>query len=223
MCRVRFPASGVFTLLLMMLLSQPGAAHPHVWVAYYVHVAGTKDGITQLHFRWHFDATFTSAVQELLHVKAITPKEVPTLRDKAFSNLHNYHYLIFAKLDGANFEPKSISNFGAEMKGKNLEYTFTVDLPHPTKVLELSLYDPDFYIDIGPPIVGMSVDRPGTVTAEGLKPEPFVSVSAEKGATKPTCDVPQGKARISDTWGKFTVFVLTCRSSQHNGSGNVGH
>jgi hypothetical protein len=218
----RFPTLGVFTLLFMLVVSQPGAAHPHVWVAYHVDVVGTKDGITKLHFRWHFDATFTSTVQEAFHIKAITPKDVPTLRDKAFSNLHNYHYLIFAKLDGTDFEPKSVSNFGAEMKGKNLEYTFTVDLPHPTKALELSLYDPEFYIDIGPPIVGMSVDRPGTVTAEGLKPEPFVSVSAEKGAAPPTCDVPQGKTRISDTWGTFTVFVLTCRSFQHIGSGHLG-
>jgi ABC-type uncharacterized transport system substrate-binding protein len=105
----RFPTLGVFTLLFMLVVSQPGAAHPHVWVAYYVDVVGTKDGITKLNFTWHFDAMFTSTVQEAFQIKAITPTDFPTLRDKAFSNLHNYHYLIFAKLDGTDLSQRALS------------------------------------------------------------------------------------------------------------------
>jgi hypothetical protein len=209
----KFPLLGLCAALFALGAPRPAWSHPHVWVDYYVDVAGTKEGIAKLNFRWHFDAMFTSMLKEDFGVKSVTPREVQILRDNAFSNLRHYHYYIFAKLDGKNFEPQEISNFGAEMKGKNIEYTFTVSLPHPASKLELSLYDPEFYVDIGPPIAGLSVDSPGAATKGDLKPKPFISVSAEKGASPPTCDVPQSKPRISETWGKFTVYTIMCRAA----------
>ncbi len=201
-----------FTFMIGVTAPKLAEAHPHVWVDYYVDAVGTKDGISKLKFRWHFDDMFTSMVKEDFQIKSITPETVKTLRDGAFGNLKNYHYYTYIKVDGQEFDPKEISDFGAEMKGLNLEYTFTINLPHPARKLEVSLYDPEFYVDIGPPIEKMSPDAPGIMASASMKPKEFVSSSAEAGAVAPACAWHQGEPRVSSTWGKFVTFVVTCEA-----------
>jgi Protein of unknown function (DUF1007) len=193
-------------------IPREAAAHPHVWVDYYVDAVGAKDGITKLKFRWHFDDMFTSMVKEDFHVQNLGAKDVETLRKGAFSNLKNYHYYINVKLDGEDFKPQDIADFNAKMVGLNLEYTFTINLPHPAKKLELSLYDPEFYVDIGPPIQPMSADHPGIMAQATMKPKDFISTSAEAGAKPPVCAWKQGEPRVSASWGKFALFVVNCEA-----------
>jgi hypothetical protein len=210
---LRFSRFSLFCgLFVLALLGQaaPVHAHPHVWVDYYVDEVGGKGGITKLKFRWHFDDMFTSMVREDFHVKSITPETVKQLRDGAFANLKNYHYYIYAKLDGKSFEPTEISDFDAKMKGKNLEYTFTIMLPQPAHKVELSLYDPEFYVDIGPPLQPASPDSPGIMASAKMLPMDFVSASAEDGARPPVCENHQGEPRTSAMWGKFALFVVNC-------------
>jgi hypothetical protein len=192
--------------------SLPVLAHPHVWIDYYVNAVGGKNGITKLKFRWHFDDMFTSMVKEDFHVQTLTAKDIETLRTGAFSNLKNYHYYINAKVDADDYKPVDVSDFGAEMKGLNLEYTFTVTLPHPAKKLELSLYDPEFYVDIGPPVQPMSPDKPGIMAQTKMTPKDFITTSAEAGAKAPTCSWKQGEPRVSASWGKFALFVVDCEA-----------
>jgi len=198
----------------ILAVPQPVAAHPHVWVDYYVDAVGSKDGITKLKFRWHFDDMFTSMVKEDFHVQNLGAKDVETLRKGAFSNLKNYHYYINVKIDGEDFKPEEVADFNAAFKGLNLEYNFTIDLPKPAKKLELSLYDPEFYVDIGPPIQPMSPDKPGIMAQTTMKPKNFISTSAEAGAKAPTCSWTQGQPRVSASWGKFALFVVNCEAQQ---------
>jgi hypothetical protein len=201
-----------FWIATLLAVPSEAFAHPHVWVDYYVDTVGGKDGITKLKFRWHFDDMFTSMVKEDFHIRTVTPENVATLRDGAFANLKNYHYYTYIKVDGQEFDPTQISDFGAAMKGLNLEYTFTINLPHPAKKLELALYDPEFYVDIGPPIEKMSPDAPGIMATTSMKPKEFLSTSAEPGANPPSCEWHQGQPRVSATWGKFAMFTVTCEA-----------
>jgi len=210
----RFGSLLFLILLCGTLAGFPRAAqaHPHVWVDYYVNAVSSKDGITKLKFRWHFDDMFTSMVMEDFHVQTLGAKKVEELRKGAFSNLKNYHYYIYMKLDGKEFDPQDITDFNAEMKGKNIEYTFTINLPHPTKKLELSLYDPEFYVDIGPPLANPEADSPSIMAAAVMKPKDFLSSSAEQGAKAPVCKWQQGQPRVSASWGKFALFTVTCEA-----------
>jgi ABC-type uncharacterized transport system substrate-binding protein len=204
---------GLFLLALALFASSlptNARAHPHVWVDYYVDAVSNKDGIYKLKFRWHFDDMFTSMLKEDFHIRAITPETIATLRDSAFGNLKNYHYYTNLKLDGQPFEPSDISDFNAEVKGQNMEYTFSVQLPHPAKTVEIALYDPEFYVDIGPPVQPLSADKPGLMSSATMKPKDFVTTSADAGATAGTCSWKQGEPRVSASWGKFAVFVVNC-------------
>jgi hypothetical protein len=203
-----------FALCLVTVIAPRAAdAHPHVWVDYYVNAVGGAGGITKLKFRWHFDDMFTSMVKEDFHVQRnLNAKDIKTLQDGAFSNLKNYHYYVYMKLDGKEFDPQDIADFSAKMVGQNLEYIFTINLPHPVKKLELSLYDPEFYVDIGPPIQPLSSDSPGIMASASMKPKDFLSTSAEAGAKPPSCAWHQGEPRVSATWGKFALFTVTCEA-----------
>jgi len=190
--------------------AKAAVAHPHVWVDYYIDAVGGNGGITKVKFRWHFDDMFTSMIKETFHVQTLGPKEIDTLEKGAFSNLKNYHYYIYIKADGVDYEPKDVTSFSAALKDKALEYTFTVPLPKPAKKIEVSLFDPEFYVDIGPPIQPMSADAPGIMAATKMKPKDFLTTSAENGAKAPVCAWHQGEPRVSSTWGKFAVFNVTC-------------
>lgn len=198
--------------LAMLMAPSAASAHPHVWVDYYVNAFGGKNGITKLKFRWHFDDMFTSMVKEDFHIQKLGAKNVEELRKGAFGNLKNYHYYIYVKVDGKEFDPQEVSDFNAEMKGINLEYTFTINLPHPAKKMELSLYDPEFYVDVGPPLDSPSADSPGVMASATMKPKDFVSSSAEGGVHAPKCTWQQGQPRVSATWGKFALFTVTCEA-----------
>jgi hypothetical protein len=212
----RFVNAPFLLALCLAILALPlkASAHPHVWVDYYVDAVGSRNGITKLKFRWHFDDMFTSMIKEDFHVQNLGAKDVETLRKGAFSNLKNYHYYINVKIDGQDFKPEEIADFNATLKDKNIEYTFTINLPHPAKKLELSLFDPEFYVDIGPPIQPMSPDKPGIMAQTTMKPKDFITTSAEDGAKAPNCSWKQGEPRVSASWGKFAVFIVNCEAQQ---------
>ena len=183
-----------------------------MWVDYYVDAVGGKGGITKLKFRWHFDEMFTSMVQSDFNIKKMTPSDVVMLRDHAFANLKNYHYYTNIKVDGTAFEPTTISDFDAKLAGKYLEYFFTITLPHPAKDIEIAMFDPEFYVDIGPPMTNPTANQPGIMAGATSDPKPFVSASAEAGAKVPACAWHSGESRVSPTWGKFPVYVVTCHA-----------
>ncbi|MBI1273944.1 MAG: DUF1007 family protein, partial [Alphaproteobacteria bacterium] len=141
--------------------------------------------------------------------------ETKKLHDKAFINLTHYHYYINLLLDGQVFEPKEASEFTARMHGRNLEYRFTVTLPHPAKKLELSIYDPEFYVDLGPPMQQVTPEKAASVMTTGIyEPKDFLSAGATDGAAPPECGYKKGDPHVSAVWGVFTVFLINCAVKQ---------
>ena len=200
----------IFTILAINLLASSAHAHPHMWVDYYIDAVANKDGIIKLKFRWSFDEMFTTMVQGDFNIKAITPHDVVTLRDHAFANLKNYHYYTNITADGVAFTPQETSDFDAKLNGKNLEYTFTITLPHASQSVDVSLFDPEFYVDIGPPMTKPNANKPGIMAGATSAPKPFVTSSADKDAAAPECVFHMGKDRISETWGAYPMFIVSC-------------
>lgn len=188
-------------------------AHPHVWVDYRVKAIGNKSGITKLRFTWRFDAMFSQLIREDKNINMIGDKEIKILHDQVFSNLQNYHYYITAKLDGADFEPKKVEDFTARMHGKQLEYEFTVLLPKPAQNLELSLFDEEFYVDIGPPVDKIPAPAGGSFMAPASRQvQAFVTSASEDAAVAPRCEYQEGMPRVNKMWGNFTTFIVTCKT-----------
>ena len=207
--------AGLFVALLLFPETvSPASAHPHVWVDYTVDVVASPEGITKLKFHWSFDEMFSDMVFSDFKIKKMTPDNVVFLRDHAFANLKNYHYYLFITADGQEFEPQQIADFDAKIKNKILEYYFTVTLPHPAKNVDATLYDSEFYVDIGPPMQKPVANKPGIMEGATSDPKPFITSSAEGGAQPPLCAYKSGETRVSPVWGKFPVYVVSCHAKE---------
>lgn len=224
----RFNLAAAFVVALAMVAwPQVALAHPHVWVNYWVKVLSSKEGITALEFTWRFDAMFSDLVKEELGLKTIAEKDSALVKGRAFDNLKNFNFFMDIKTDGKAFVPPDVSGFkvseqsskiGAEEgggKGKGLVYIFSVKLPHPVREVNFSLFDPEFYVDIEPPMQELKMAKPGIMAVAKMEPKEFVSVAVVdggvKGAVAPVCAVKEGVPRNS-VWGEFPVFVVACKS-----------
>jgi len=204
---------GLSLMLAMMVLPLAASAHPHVWITYTLKVVADKQGISKLRFTWLLDAMFTEMVKEDFHLKTIGTKDTNFIKNNAFANLKNYHYYLDIKTDGVAFIPQEVDDFLVNLRGDQLEYTFTVALPKPTQHLELALFDDSFYVDLSPPmqeIGGKDSKSLGSMMVEHhFEPKNFVFVGAESGGTPPTCS-QRKTPHTSPIWGTFTVYTLTC-------------
>lgn len=202
-------------LLLLVFCGLPlgqAMAHPHVWITYTLHVVSNKSGISKLQFNWRFDQMFTSMVQEDFNLKNISEKDSAFLKDKAFSNLKNFHYYLWIKADGVDVIPDDVGDFVAKMHGDQLGYTFTVALPKPTQKLELSLFDDSFYVDLSPPMKETISDKVSSfMSPRSFEPKDFVFSTAEDGA-KPAVCARKKTPHVSDVWGTFNTYTLICQA-----------
>ncbi len=207
------PAMLKFILTLaLFLLPLSAHAHPHVWVTYWVKPVSNAQGIERIRFTWKFDAMFTEMVKEELQLKNITEKDAPVLKEKAFGNLKNYHYYMYITADGAKVDPTDIDEFKAHQDGQNLVYDFAVKLPKPAKKLELTMYDEEFYVDMGPPTEEVPGKGLSFMKVKEVRAKDFVKAEATSGAKPATCtQAPQ--ERNNQLWGKFTTFNVNCQAN----------
>jgi len=201
------------TALLLLLLPLTAQAHPHVWVDYWVEALADQEGITQLRFTWRFDTMFSQMVRDDMKIKTLTPEAIEKIRTKAFGNLKNYHYYTYIKYDGLSFLPEETQNFTAQMHGEQLEYVFTITLPKPAQQVETTLYDEEFYVDIGPPIQENSAGG-SLMSKVEPKAQNYVSARGLNGAVAPTCVQREGETKNSPVFGAFKTFVAFCTSNK---------
>lgn len=206
--RLRF-LPWLLLLLPALSLARPALAHPHVWADYWVEAVGDSAGIVELRFTWRFDTMFSDMVRKDLGIGKMTPDAIVKLRDKAFANLQNYHYYIYIKHDGTELLPLQVKDFTARDHGEQLEYIFTVALPKPAKTVDVTLYDEEFYVDIGPPM--LDTGAPSGIMAKARpQPQNFVSAKARDGAKAPLCTQSAGITRNHPMWGDFQTFTAHC-------------
>jgi ABC-type uncharacterized transport system substrate-binding protein len=196
-------------LLPALSLARPVAAHPHVWTDYWVEAVSDQDGIVELRFTWRFDTMFSTMLRNDLKIAKMNPEAIKKLRDKAFANLKNFHYYIYIQHDGAEFLPQSVKDFSARDHGEQIEYLFTIALPKPAKTVEVSLYDEELYVDIGPPM--QDGGAPSGIMAKAQpKPQAFVTASARNGAKPPVCSQDAGITKKHPMWGDYQTYTARC-------------
>lgn len=196
-------------LLPALSLARPATAHPHVWADYWVEVISDREGITELRFTWRFDTMFSAMLRNDLKIGKLTPDAIQKLRDKAFGNLKNFHYYIYIKHDGTELLPQEVKDFSARDHGEQIEYLFTITLPKPAKTLDVTLYDEELYVDIGPPMQDSGAPS-GIMAKAQPKPQSFVTTSARKGAKVPVCTQEAGMTKTNPMWGNYQTYTAHC-------------
>ena len=130
-------------------------AHPHVFIVQRIDIVFDDQGLEGFKMRWGFDEMFSIMIAgdyDRNQNRCLEPKEVQTIKEKAFNYLSNYNYFTFIKIDGKPFEVKYIKNFVAVLENNKLIYEFFVPCHvaaiRQFKKIIIAVYDPSYYTAI---------------------------------------------------------------------------
>ncbi len=148
------------------------SAHPHVWVLADAALVFEGDEIVAVDVDWKFDGFFSLILFEDFDWDkdgAFSEDEIDAMRDGAFSGLGEVGFFTHLSKGGEIQPWGTPSNFsvGVHEGGEVVSYGFKLTLAEPVPYkgaeVSLSLYDPDFYVYVGP-------DEEGGLTVTGRPP-----------------------------------------------------
>ncbi|MBU2591221.1 MAG: DUF1007 family protein [Nitrospinota bacterium] len=145
------------TILLTFLvpLCEHALAHPHVFIEQKIEIIFGKQGIEGFNINWQFDEMFTSMIigdYDKNSNGILEENEVIQIEKEAFSNLSDFSYFTFIKIDGKVFKIKSIKNFSVSLNNNKLVYNFfipcSVTATNDFQHIIIDSYDPSYYSTI---------------------------------------------------------------------------
>lgn len=137
--RILFSVLAYYAVPASTLFPLPEAhAHPHVFIVQRLNVV--------------FDDMFASMIIEdhdLNRNGALEPKEVSTIKEKAFAYISEYGYFTFIKIENTPFQVRLIKDFNAFLENNVLVYKLLIPC-HVTatnhlKKVSVATYDPSYY------------------------------------------------------------------------------
>jgi ABC-type uncharacterized transport system substrate-binding protein len=147
---------GFAACLLLMPATVPIASgHPHVFIENTLTLIFDKQGLEGVHVTWVFDEFFSNMIAcdyDANRNGRLEASEAKNIKEKAFSNLKNFDYFTFIRIDERPFKVKYIREFSAELKKGNLIYRFLI--PCHVKAgsgyrqFIISQYDPTYYTSV---------------------------------------------------------------------------
>ena len=130
-------------------------AHPHVFVVQRLKVQFDDRGLAGIHVRWKFDDMFAGMIaadHDRNRNGRFEPEEVAVVKEKGFSNLSEFDYFTFIKIDGKPFRVQYIKDFNAILQDHKLVYEFFipchVSATDHVKKISVATYDPSYYTAI---------------------------------------------------------------------------
>ena len=130
-------------------------AHPHVFIDNTITIVFDQNGLVGIKVKWVFDEMFSSM---LIHDYdkngdgVFGPDEIEKIKNGAFSNLKNFHYFTYIKINGEKFKVEYVKNFSSYLDSKRIVYNFFVPCHVSAtslfKEIKLSVYDNTYYTDI---------------------------------------------------------------------------
>jgi ABC-type uncharacterized transport system substrate-binding protein len=130
-------------------------AHPHAFIVQRIEVVFDDKGLAGVKIRWKFDDMFASMIAEDYDRNRngrLEPGEVEVVKENAFSNLSQFSYFTFIKINDKPFEVKYIKDFNAHLADNRLVYEFLIPChvraTDRAKTIAVGTYDPTYYTAI---------------------------------------------------------------------------
>jgi len=175
----KLPAAAAATLAVLMV-TQPAAAHPHVWVSYALTVDYDGGSVRGVDHVWAFDDAYTEMALEGLDKNndgQYDETELAELLKVNLDGLKEFNYFTVAKLAGAELAFASPANARLEYNNKILRLHFRLPLEKPVLAdaegLTFAVFDPSYFIAFEPekddPI--KTASAPPGCTAALVEPE----------------------------------------------------
>ncbi|MCX2524743.1 DUF1007 family protein [Larsenimonas rhizosphaerae] len=140
--------------VLPVLMPATAQAHPHGWVDYQVTVEfDDHQRATALKQVWVLDPMYSlTLLEELSREEHITMGQaMDKLGSDITANLERQHYLTHVYQGGRELAVGPITAYATTLRGKRVQYTFTLPLKTPVKAdhqpLRWKVYDDTYYIE----------------------------------------------------------------------------
>ena len=151
----RCMAAVVVAGLLLTVLPNGAAAHPHAWIDFQTEpVVDDTGAITGLRQHWQFDAYYSLFIVESLHANAGAVEDTALLEvaQTSLTNLHAYDY--FTEVFQGDLEVgfDTAADLTTGLDGDSLWMAFTVPFTEPLLPadgpIRYRVYDPEFYVEM---------------------------------------------------------------------------
>ena len=119
---------GLILFVALFILASYTWAHPHVFIEGKASFIFNKDGLESINVEWMFDEMFSTMIltdYDANKDKKFSANEVKKIKDEAFSNLKDYKYFTFIRINKKPFKVKYVTDFNVSMSGKNMIYHFS--------------------------------------------------------------------------------------------------
>jgi ABC-type uncharacterized transport system substrate-binding protein len=158
----RVSAPLVFVAFLLSVFPAVSFSHPHVFLENSLTIIFDQQGLAGILVKWVFDEFFSSMIVgefDRNHNGKLEDSEIPGIKKGAFSNLANFGYFTFIRIEGKPFKVRYVRDFSATMAEGKLIYEFLipchVKATTTFKEFVISQYDPSYYT-----MVAFAKDRP---------------------------------------------------------------
>ncbi|MFT0532599.1 DUF1007 family protein [Castellaniella hirudinis] len=144
-----------FLAVLALALAPFGLhAHPHAWIDVRSTIVLSADGmIAAIEEQWLFDELYSAAILDGLQEDS--PGKTLVIGDFAaevIENLGPYGYFMRIVADGRPIGLNTVTRFNSEMKGRQLQLSFTAPLAEAVDPrrddVSFSVYDPTYFIQM---------------------------------------------------------------------------
>ena len=153
--RSRVLAVVVVALATFAVAAPRALAHPHIWIDAFVEVLHDGPRIAGLRINWTFDPFFSGMAAADFDTDGdsmLDDDEAARLAETSAETLKDSGFFTHIWLNGELVQIDAVRDFKAWVRDKRLSYAFTVAFPEPidpaTTTLDVSLYDPTYYIEI---------------------------------------------------------------------------
>ncbi|MBB3021462.1 ABC-type uncharacterized transport system substrate-binding protein [Microvirga lupini] len=139
--------------VLIVGLSSPVLAHPHVWVTAKAEVVFAPDGkVTGVRHHWTFDEAYTAYVTQGLDKNndgKLTPEELQELADENAASLNEFDYFTVLKARGKPQTFGSPQEARMTMEKTQVSMSFLLPLKAPVApsgAVSVEIEDPTFFV-----------------------------------------------------------------------------
>ena len=154
--RARAAVVALMSVLFLLPQEECVRAHPHVWVDALAFLGVEEGRLKTVRVQWAFDAFFSNVLFEDFDRNGdgrFEVEEIAAMRAGAFEGLRTVAFFTDLRIDGVAVVWPGFRDFGVAVgKDGTVAYSFSLDLPEPADVIAhritLSLYDPDYYVDV---------------------------------------------------------------------------
>lgn len=143
--------------LLVVIFLGPAAiySHPHTFIDSRIEFEFNSKGMQGIWVDWLFDEMFSATIKldyDTDKNNQFSSSEIQDIRQNAFSNLKEYDYFTFIRLNKRPIDVTSVQSFSALIEGSRLRYRFFIPLKVTSGKSENNLalvqFDQSFYVNI---------------------------------------------------------------------------